>query len=454
MTRMVGRHVPPEMAALWLGELVLAFVVIYAMLVAPAALDLLGVSWTALDLHLANRAALLAVTIGAVAVAIGLYRPDICFDPRRVALNAAIVAVLAFPAALAIGGEFSGGLDRGYAAWLAKALLTWALCVLLTRWALSLALHQRLLARRILVLGSGEPAVRLRQALRSRRGALFQTGTLDGGTDVAQLSADELRRGRIWGVVIADPHLCPMAEARLVECKLRGVRVFDELGFCEQHLGRISLERIDSGWFIAADGFACGPVRHAAKRLIDIMISLVLLMLTLPLALVAMLAIRLGSSGPVLYRQERVGLHGRPFTLLKFRSMRVNAEAGGHPRWAAQRDARVTRVGAFIRSTRIDELPQLLNVLRGDMSLVGPRPERPHFVEQLAEVIPFYHQRSFVKPGITGWAQVNYPYGASVEDAREKLVYDLFYVKNRSLVLDLLILVATVRVILFREGAR
>ena len=155
----------------------------------------------------------------------------------------------------------------------------------------------------------------------------------------------------------------------------------------------------------------------------------------------------------MLYRQERVGLHGRAFTLLKFRSMQIDAEARG-PAWAAQGDPRVTRVGAFIRRMRIDELPQLINVLKGEMGFVGPRPERPHFVDQLAEVIPFYRDRACVKPGITGWAQVNYPYGASIEDARQKLSYDLYYVKHRNLFLDLLILFATVRVILFQEGAR
>ena len=156
------------------------------------------------------------------------------------------------------------------------------------------------------------------------------------------------------------------------------------------------------------------------------------------------LLIKFESAGPVFYRQERVGLNGRVFTLFKFRSMSVDAEKEGKPLWASQRDPRITRVGAFMRATRIDELPQLLNVLRGEMSFVGPRPERPHFVEQLEQIIPFYRERSWVKPGITGWAQVNYPYGASVEDAREKLAYDLYYVKNRSLFLDLLILISTV----------
>jgi lipopolysaccharide/colanic/teichoic acid biosynthesis glycosyltransferase len=167
-----------------------------------------------------------------------------------------------------------------------------------------------------------------------------------------------------------------------------------------------------------------------------------------------MLAIKLDSTGPVFYRQRRVGQFDKSFTLLKFRSMTVDAEAGGNPVWAQQNDPRVTRVGRFIRATRIDELPQLVNVLVGEMSLVGPRPERPHFVEQLSRAIPFYRQRSYVKPGVTGWAQINFPYGASIEDAREKLAYDLYYIKNRSLLLDAAVLVSTIRVVLFGKGAR
>jgi len=189
------------------------------------------------------------------------------------------------------------------------------------------------------------------------------------------------------------------------------------------------------------------------RRGCDVVGSLLLLVMTLPVLFIAACLIKLDSRGPVLYRQQRVGLRGRTFNLLKFRSMRIDAEAGG-PCWAVERDPRVTRVGAFIRATRLDETPQLLNVLFGQMSLVGPRPERPHFAEQLSRVIPRYDERTKVPPGITGWAQINYPYGASVEDARAKLTYDLFYVENRTLLLDLRILLATVPVVLFCKGAR
>jgi exopolysaccharide biosynthesis polyprenyl glycosylphosphotransferase len=191
-----------------------------------------------------------------------------------------------------------------------------------------------------------------------------------------------------------------------------------------------------------------------AKRLTDLLIACSLIAFTLPLMLIVALAINCDSPGPVFFRQERVGLNGRRFALLKFRSMRQDAEADGRPVWAAARDDRITRVGGFIRLARIDELPQLFNVLRGDMSLVGPRPERPHFVDHLDKIIPSYDERHTVLPGITGWAQVNYPYGASIEDARQKLAYDLYYIANRSLLLDLRILRATVGVVIFQKGAR
>jgi exopolysaccharide biosynthesis polyprenyl glycosylphosphotransferase len=226
-----------------------------------------------------------------------------------------------------------------------------------------------------------------------------------------------------------------------------------DVEFNKQRSRRIDLNHLEPDWLLFANGLARSRVEMAARRLGDIVTSLLLLIATLPVMALTAALIPLESPGPVLYRQERVGLQGRVFTMLKFRSMQVDAEARG-PAWAAQRDMRVTRVGAVLRRLRIDELPQLINVLKGEMGIVGPRPERPYFVEQLAEVVPFYRDRTCVKPGITGWAQVNYPYGASIEDARQKLSYDLYYVKHRNLFLDVSILCATVRVILFPEGAR
>ena len=216
----------------------------------------------------------------------------------------------------------------------------------------------------------------------------------------------------------------------------------------------VDLELLPEGWLATARATCEGRFKNAAHRGFDLAGALALLVFTLPVLLLAALAIKLDSPGPVFYRQERVGRGGRTFMLVKFRSMVVDAEAGGRPQWASRADPRVTRVGRFLRLTRIDEVPQVLNVLRGDMALVGPRPERPTFVEELGRLIHHYHDRACVKPGITGWAQVNHPYGASVEDARMKLTYDLHYIQHRGLRLNLRILLATVRVVLFQEGAR
>jgi len=219
-------------------------------------------------------------------------------------------------------------------------------------------------------------------------------------------------------------------------------------------LGQIRIDQLHAGWLIFGNGFDRSVFRDVAKRLFDIVCSFVLLAMAAPILLVTALCIKLESKGPVLYRQERVGQDGRTFSVLKFRSMRVDAEKNGAPQWAIARDNRVTRVGSLIRRYRIDEFPQLLNVLKGEMSLVGPRPERPFFVEQLIAEIPFYAVRHSVKPGVTGWAQVRYQYGASVEDSLQKLQYDLYYVKNHSLFLDIVVLFETVGVVLSGKGAR
>jgi exopolysaccharide biosynthesis polyprenyl glycosylphosphotransferase len=216
----------------------------------------------------------------------------------------------------------------------------------------------------------------------------------------------------------------------------------------------VPVEALKASWLIYGEGFRQGLARRAVKRAFDLVMAAVLLTLAIPVMLVTAAAIFLESGGPVIFRQERVGRGNRPFTLLKFRSMRTDAESDGKARWASEQDDRITAVGRVIRKLRIDELPQLVNVLKGEMSLIGPRPERPCFVAELAREIPFYALRHTVHPGITGWAQVRCEYGASVEDAKRKLQFDLYYVKNHSLVLDLLIAVETVRVVLSGKGAR
>jgi sugar transferase (PEP-CTERM system associated) len=245
----------------------------------------------------------------------------------------------------------------------------------------------------------------------------------------------------------------PMHE--FLECRLGGIDIIELPSFLERETGKVRLDVLNPSWIIFGEGFRASQLERWLERGFDLFASTALLLLTLPIMFAAAIAIMIedGWNSPVLYRQRRVGQHGRLFDVLKFRSMSVDAERMGAI-WAVKNDPRVTRVGSVIRKMRIDELPQLVNVLRGEMSFVGPRPERPEFVEQLEERIPYYRERHSVKPGITGWAQLCYPYGSSERDALEKLQYDLYYVKNRSLLFDLAILVQTVEVVLWRKGAR
>ena len=242
----------------------------------------------------------------------------------------------------------------------------------------------------------------------------------------------------------------------LLDCKMNGVNVIDMVSFFERESRKIILSEVRPGWFLQNDGFHKSHFQSYLKRGFDIVVSGIMLLLTWPVMLVTVIAIKAeeGLHAPLIYRQIRVGQNGKPFYVLKFRSMRVDAEKGGRPQWAKKSDARVTRVGKIIRKLRIDELPQIFNVFRGDMSFVGPRPERPEFVVSLGEKLPYYSERHRVKPGITGWAQICYPYGSSETDAFEKLQYDLFYVKNYSLSFDFMILLQTVEVVLFGKGAR
>ncbi len=257
-------------------------------------------------------------------------------------------------------------------------------------------------------------------------------------------------------VVAMDDRRRAFPIAELLECRLAGFDVTELLTFLERETGRVRIDVLNPSWLIFGEGFKRGSLRLFTAGAIDIVASLLLLVVALPFMLATAIAIKLedGWRAPVLYRQARAGLGGRPFNLLKFRSMHVDAESDGEARWAERSDSRVTRVGAVIRKLRIDELPQIINVLRGEMCFVGPRPERPQFVAELADRIPYYMQRHCVKPGITGWAQLCYPYGSSEQDALEKLQYDLYYIKNNGFLFDLSIVAQTAEVVFMGKGAR
>ncbi|MBO9661968.1 TIGR03013 family XrtA/PEP-CTERM system glycosyltransferase [Dokdonella sp.] len=326
------------------------------------------------------------------------------------------------------------------------------------------------LKRRVLVLGSGRRAALIPQRMRrrsDRRGFSIVGFVRMGEEEVAVPTEHLLEREaplRAWAerlqideiVVGPDDRRGGLPMEELLDCKQAGIVITDLPTFFERESGKIKLSLIEPSWLVFSDGFDTSPLRLAIKRVFDVSIALVVLALTWPLMLLTALAIRLesGKGQPILYRQERVGEHGEVFALTKFRSMRTDAERDGVARWATRNDDRVTRVGRIIRKTRLDELPQLINVLRGQMSLVGPRPERPQFVAELAEKIRYYNLRHSVKPGLAGWAQLRYAYGASEEDAAEKLKYDLFYVKNHNLLFDVMILIQTVEIVLFGRGAR
>ncbi len=416
---------------------------------------------------LASPALLFALTIVTINGAFGVYRSDRRLPlwlHARWLLAASIVAVpVAYLASLVLPGgeEFRDILG-------VTALAAFA-GLIVVRHAVVGPLLNTFAPHRVIVLGTGPEARAVETSLASAHAPhLHLVGfySLDKvqQTDVSAArvleSAGSLKetvdRLRIHEVIVAVREqrggVLPLRE--LLDCRLGGVQVTDLARFFERVHGRVPIESVKVSWLIYGNGYRQDWVRRLIKRAFDIVVALVLLTATAPIMLIVALLIAVDSGAPIIYRQERVGFGGRPFVVLKFRTMRKDAEKDGTPRWATVRDSRTTGIGRFLRQSRLDELPQLLNVLRGEMSFVGPRPERPQFVSMLTDKIPFYAARHSVKPGITGWAQVRYSYGASVEDAGKKLEYDLYYVKNNTFLLDLQILLETVRVVLLQEGAR
>jgi len=321
--------------------------------------------------------------------------------------------------------------------------------------------------RRVLVVGVGKLAAEIEYMMSRQEGATTEiVGYIALGNEKPEIPQTRIRpinkslaefasEQEIKEIVVALSDRRGTSLQPLLDARMQGITITNYLSFWERETRRVHLQVLDPSWLIYSDGFRMGTLTNTfLKRALDILVSGVLLVFTLPTLLLAAIAIRLDSSGPILYRQERVGKNGTLFTIYKFRTMRTDSESGGIPQWAAARDPRITRVGWFLRMARIDELPQILNVLRGDMSFVGPRPERPFFVDTLAASIPYYSERHRVRPGITGWAQINYVYGASIEDAKIKLSYDLYYIKNYSFLFDLLIILSTAEAVFLKKGAR
>jgi sugar transferase (PEP-CTERM system associated) len=391
-----------------------------------------------------------------------LYDLTVVGSPKEFLLRllraAGIAAMLIALASLAVPDLMIG---RG-------VFLTWLFLLLLSvsGWRLAFERLSTHLEERLLIVGTGPLAKSVIAEIQAQRdfacrvvgcvqddesrGEKIGVPILGATVDIPVL-VDAHRIDRIVVGLADRRHTLPIQE--LLKAKLAGVRVEDAATTYERISGKILAEGALPSWFVFSDGFYVTSTKRRLKRTIDVVLSFVGLMLSAPLMVLTAIAVRMDSPGPVLYRQVRIGQHGRTFTLCKFRSMRTDAERGV-PKWASEHDDRVTRVGRFIRRTRLDEMPQLWNVLRGEMSFVGPRPERPYFVAQLTAIIPYYAERHTLKPGVTGWAQVKYRYGSSIEDALEKLRYDLYYIKHQSILFDVTIFLDTIKVILSGKGAQ
>lgn len=346
------------------------------------------------------------------------------------------------------------------------------LVMFLVSWRLLYAyvIHKKLFAEKTIIVGDGELAKDLLLAIKKRRDVSYDIRHVISNAN--RENASSLMDG--VSVRYGFDNICDLAEAEdvssiivaldqkrgvmpyreLLNCKVRGINIIDGESFYERVTGKLLVEKISPSWLIFSDGFVKSRISRFVKRLVGLTLSLLMLILLSPLMLLVAVAIKLDSRGPDLFSQERVGEHGKIFNVYKFRSMREDAEKYSGPVWAEEDDPRITRVGRIIRKLRIDELPQLWNVLKGEMSFVGPRPERPFFVEKLKKTVPYYNERFSVKPGITGWAQVKYPYGATEEDALEKLKYDLYYIKNMSVIMDLMVIFHTVKIVLLGRGSR
>ena len=413
--------------------------------------------------HVWIQAAIFAALNLLFLYALGLYRRDSIAETGKMLGRIPLVTAIAVAAASFVTAAFGWGLSP---ALFIAAAICFAACAIISRLVFRILRRHSLLRPHLLVIGAGKRAWDLIWILKSQGrhlqydvtfvhddifGPMDQRLVADAAGHIVPATANLLeiaQRTRPDQIVVAPDERRGMALESLINCRTAGYPVSQYSSFLEKEVRRIDIKRLDLAWLLYSEGFSVGPIHRALKRILDIAVSLLILVFFLPVLLLAMLAVWLGDRHSVFYRQNRVTLGGRTFRIVKLRSMRIDAEKGGAV-WAAAKDNRITPVGEFLRRSRVDELPQLFNVLWGDMSLVGPRPERPEFIEDLAKELPLYNERHAVKAGLTGWAQINYPYGASLDDARSKLSYDLYYVKNFSIFLDLLIIMQTLRVVLW-----
>ncbi len=425
-----------------------------------------GQPGTAIAINLAP-AIVFAVIMVVLNGAFGLYRRDQKIGFRGYVGRLLLAMLIGAPIAYAAAQVLPGG-DRFQELFGAIVIFAFGGLILVRHVVVS-PLLRTLLPHRVMVVGAGPEAKVVESSLEASAAPGLQlvgfyalgTSTPRAVSPARMLPSDRSldETVKLLGVneiivAVREQRGGVLPLRALLECRLNGIQVTDLAGFFEHVHGQIPIESLKASWLIYGQGFRQDWLRTTVKRAFDITVSVVLIVLTLPILVATALLIAVVSGTPIIYRQERVGLRGKTFHLLKFRSMRADAESDGKAHWAAVGDPRVTRLGSFLRRSRVDELPQLINVLRGEMSLVGPRPERPVFVEMLTEQIPFYAVRHSVKPGLTGWAQVRYSYSSNVTQSTKKLEYDLYYVKNHTLFLDLLILIGTIRVVLVGEGAR
>jgi len=442
--------------------LILVVSILFGLITSQAGVNVLFSGYTEPSIE---WSAYIIVIMGCL-ISMGLYNTDYMFDMREAVTRLITGFIIAFIMVSILLGLVKTGPALNQALPPAMALSFAGLLII--RFTASHGIVSQFLKRRILILGAGIRAQRIESEVRNKRGhcgfipvAYIPTSPDEAGVAVVNLIDDPIDLNSFCAeagideiVIAADERRGTMPIDMLLECRMSGRKITAVTDFIEREAGQVELDGLYPSWLVFSQGAARNNVNRFVKRAVDIVTSSVLLLVTLPVTLLTALLIWLDDGDPIFYRQTRVGLKGRNFDVVKFRSMRNDAEKDGVARWATKDDDRVTRIGRFIRKTRIDEIPQIYNVLSGDMSFVGPRPERPSIVADLEDKIAFFKYRHVVKPGITGWAQVNYPYGASIEDAREKLKYDLYYVKNESIFLDFLILMETVRVVFWPDGAR